>query len=484
MKALITAIRRLWDSPTITTWLSFVTRGLGLLVLTPIILNRFSTAEINVWYLLLTLIGLQMLADFGFSPSFSRAIAYALGGVQRIEKIQALPTVSELGGEPNWPLLLRVLATMRGIYHWLSVGAVLLLGVGGTLALLKPISQLAAAGPAWGAWLAVLAATFVTFRGNFLVSYLQGINMIAILRRWEALWTAAGLITAAAVAWFGGGIFWVILANQSFSAFNVLWNLSVARKALGGKLKESDGVPFDREIFDSVWPAAWRSGLGVFMSNGVIQASSLVYAQIGAARTLASFLLAMRLMQTVVGFSQAPFYSKIPAMARSYAQGRRDDVLALARRGMQVSYAVFLAGIIGIGLFVPPLLVAIHSKALFVPRDLWTIMAIAFLIERIGAMNMQLYSLSNHIVWHIANGITGAVYIVLCFLSVPRIGIWGFPVSMAISYLLCYTTYGIHLAHKLFTLHAVRHELSTWALPSCAVLVGLLILSWRFSHAL
>jgi hypothetical protein len=471
-------VRRAWSSPTVTTWLSFTTRALGLLVLTPIVLNRFSTAEIDVWYLLLTLIGLQLLADFGFSPSFSRAIAYTLAGVQRIEKIQALTTTAGLSGEPNWPLLIRVLATMRRIYLWLSLGAVALLGLGGTLALIKPIRLLQAPGAAWGAWIVVLICTFVTFWGNFLVSYLQGINQIALLRRWEAVWTSTGLAGAAVVAWFGGGIFWVIMVSQAFSVFNVLWNLSVARQALGGKLVESRGAPFDAEIFSCVWPAAWRSGLGVFMSNGVIQASGLVYAQLGNPRELASFLLAMRLMQAVVQFSQAPFYSKIPAMARSYAQGHREAVLSAACRGMRISYAVFLLGIIGICVGVAPLLHVIHSKALFVSRDFWAVMAIAFFIERLGAMNMQLYSLSNHIVWHIANGITGAAYIALCFFSVPRYGLWGFPVSMAISYLLCYSTYGVHLAHRLFTLRPFRHELTTGALPAAAVLIGMLIVTW------
>jgi hypothetical protein len=213
----------------------------------------------------------------------------------------------------------------------------------------------------------------------------------------------------------------------------------------------------------------------------VIQASGLVYAQIGKPGELASFLLAMRLMQAVVQFSQAPFYSKIPAMARSYAQGHREAVLSAACRGMRISYAVFLAGIFGIAVCLAPLLHIIHSKAHFVSRDFWAAMAIAFFIERLGAMNMQLYSLSNHIVWHIANGVTGAAYIVLCFFTVPHWGLWGFPVSMAISYLLCYSTYGVHLAHRLFTLRPFRHELSTGALPTGAALVGMLIIFWSAS---
>ena len=38
-----------------------------------------------MWYLLSTIIGLQALADLGFAPTFTRLIAYAMGGVEHIE---------------------------------------------------------------------------------------------------------------------------------------------------------------------------------------------------------------------------------------------------------------------------------------------------------------------------------------------------------------------------------------------------------------
>jgi hypothetical protein len=79
-----------WNSPTLMTWGSFATRSLSLIVVLPLVLNRLNTAEISLWYLFSTVIGLQLLADMGFSPTFSRVIAYGMGGLSTFE-IKDLP---------------------------------------------------------------------------------------------------------------------------------------------------------------------------------------------------------------------------------------------------------------------------------------------------------------------------------------------------------------------------------------------------------
>ena len=65
---------RLWDSPTITTWASFLSRPLNLLILTPLILTKFDNEEIATWFLFTLFINLQSLADFGFNSSLIRVM--------------------------------------------------------------------------------------------------------------------------------------------------------------------------------------------------------------------------------------------------------------------------------------------------------------------------------------------------------------------------------------------------------------------------
>lgn len=471
MQKIVTFVKWAWESPTLTTWGTFFSRAFSLLAFTPILLVRFSPEEITVWYSLLTLVSFQRLADFGFSATFSRAIAFASVGIDSAEQLRSLRSAQSVQRDPSRPFMLKVLATMRRVYLLLSCIAVLALGIFGTASLVHPIHALDSQWDSWLAWGIALVCTFITFQGTFTASYLQGMNQIAILRRWETIWTTAGTVSCAIVAWYGGGILTIMCVNQGFSVFNVLWNLHIAKSVGNEILKESAKVPFDREIFDAIWPSAWRSGIGVLMSNGVLQATGLLYAQIGQPAMVASYLLAMRLINAVVQFSQAPFYSKIPSMARLYAKGDWDGVLRIAVRGMRLSYAVFLMGTVAIGVGAPLGIALIKSQTQFVAPSLWAILSLAFFIERCGAMNMQLYSLSNHILWHIANGITGAIYVVLAWLAAPWLGVWAFPLAMMIAYLACYTSYSILLAHRLFSLSSLRQEMHTGAIPTGAALL-------------
>ena len=72
--------KRIYHSPTLNTWGSFAAKALSLIIVLPLVLNRFTTAEISIWYLFMTIISMQMLADIGFSVTFIRVIAFAAGG--------------------------------------------------------------------------------------------------------------------------------------------------------------------------------------------------------------------------------------------------------------------------------------------------------------------------------------------------------------------------------------------------------------------
>jgi len=117
-----------WHSPTIMTWGSFLSRSLNLVLVTPLILSRFSTADISLWFIFSTIIGIQMLVDMGFSPTFTRVIAYAMGGASHEELTGFREPKSTLNKRPpNWDTVERIFATMSSVYSVLTIFLVLLL---------------------------------------------------------------------------------------------------------------------------------------------------------------------------------------------------------------------------------------------------------------------------------------------------------------------------------------------------------------------
>ena len=70
------------------------------------------------------------------------------------------------------------------------------------------------------------------------------------------------------------------------------------------------------------------------------------------------------------------------------------------------------------------LLKLIDSNIMFVSPLLWIIMGCVFFAERYGAMHLQLYSITNHIIWHFVNSISGLIYITSSFILFPFIDIF------------------------------------------------------------
>lgn len=462
-------LSRVWNSPTYTTWGSLLANSLSAIVVLPLVLTRFSAQEIVVWYLMATFLGLQHVIDIGFSPTFSRIITYLVGGVT----LDDLRRPSKSGtGILDREDLNRVYSTMSSIYLWLGLAWTLLLLLVGSSALKRPISQVDDSRSAWIAWLVILGVSYISFWGEKYVSYLMGLNQVALLRRWDTIAAIGAIVTSFLVLYLGGGLLALVIGNQSWQVLKVVRNGWLARSAADGVMRGFSKQPFSRPIFNAVWPSAWRSGVGVLLSYGVIQSSGIIYAQVGSTASIASYLLGMRFMQILTQFSQAPFYSKIPVYSRLYAEGKKEELLQIAQRAMGLSHWAFVVGFLGIEFVVQPLLEIIGSNASFPPPLLWTLMGLAFFAERFGAMHIQLYSTTNHIVWHIANGVSGVIYLVVSFALLKPLGAYAFPVGVIAGYYGFYAWYAARFSYKEFELKPAVFEKSCSLVPAGVMLAS------------
>ncbi len=463
--------QRTWDSPTVTTWGSFVARILSLLLVLPLVLNKFDTAEIALWYLFTTIITLQPLADMGFGVTFVRVIAFAMGGAEKLDDLRLIKNENGIKKEANWTVIEKIVSTMYTIYAYLTPIVFLVLAVGGSLALIKPISYIEDAQSGWISWIVILITTTLIFRGTIYTNYLQGINKIALLRRWQAIFALGAILTSFIVLILDGNILALVIANQSWSLINVIRNYYFSRNVESGKFREFKKKGRDKEIYDAVWPSAWRSGIGLILYSLVVQASGLIYAQVGSVTNIASYLLGLKVLNSIRSFSQAPFYSKIPLLSRLRAEGNLEKQISLAQRGMGLSYWIFVLCFISVGILAKPLLAMIGSNAEFVNPLLWTFMGLGYFFERYGAMHLQLYSTTNHIIWHIANGVSGIIYLVSSLILLNYIDVYAFPIGIILAQLGFYTWYSAKHSYRTFNLNFWDFEKKSVIIPLVLILI-------------
>jgi len=479
MKGARTVFGRIWNSPTFTTWGSLLARMGTMTVLLPFVLASFGAEDATLWLLFSTVLSLQVVCDLGFSQTFSRAVANARGGasIDDLGDLRTAPGEQQHSGKSNVETLERVISTLGYTYLRLAVISIALLAAVASYFIAPSISRASESGAVWLAWGVILGTMPITLWGNAFAAYLLGSEQIALVRRWETLFALLATGSATAAISLGGGLLMLVLIQQG-------WALAaVARNALlcmaDPIFRRSFLSRLDSAVFRVVWPNAWRSGIGVLMGFGLYQTSGLIYARVGSAESTASYLLALRLIQVISLLSQAPFYSKIPTLAKLRALGTQNRQIDVARRGMLLAHLTYCAGFLAVGLLAEPLLVALNSQTSFVPPLMWTLLGAAFFMERLGAMHLQLYSTTNHIIWHYANGFTGLLMIAVALGLFPLIGDLAFPISMLAAYTLLYCPISLWHSYRAFSLSVRTFELPVSTVPALGTAA-----IWATIHAL
>ena len=106
------------------------------LLLIPLVVIKLSSAELALWWVFVALGNFGNLADLGFGSTVPRIYNYLFAGAEDFEA-EGLRE-AKAGGQPNFAGISRLNATVRSLYLKISLMAVGLLVIGGTIFLMKP----------------------------------------------------------------------------------------------------------------------------------------------------------------------------------------------------------------------------------------------------------------------------------------------------------------------------------------------------------
>ncbi|RZK38501.1 MAG: hypothetical protein EOO90_22080 [Pedobacter sp.] len=444
-------INRVWNSPTIMTWMSYSTKTLSLFVVLPMVLNRFTSGDVVLWYLFFTIISLQSIADFGFRQTFSRLISYAFGGATDIAVFNTGKKnhTDNHSDAPNKSLLNDIISNMKFIYIWLTLALFCLMAVFGTWSMIKPINESSNQQQSWLAWIIVLVITCISFYGKVYMNFLEGLFKIALVRRIEVFTSLGSILSSILVMLISPTLLNMVIVNQLWVLVVVVRDWHLCRTIDNGFYKlVSKKLQFDKLIFMKIWQPAWRSGISGLMSVGLTNLTGLIYAQVGATNDVAAYLLALRVINQIKEISMAPFYSKLPLLAMLRVKNDLSTLVTIVRKSMFLSHLVYAVGFITAGLLFDSILSFLKSDVHFLPQSLWIMIGFAYFIHRFGAMHIQVYLSTNHIISHIADGISGILYIVSGLILARYIGVYAIPVGMLVGYLGFYAWYACMYSYR------------------------------------
>lgn len=430
------------------TLAAMISKSAIVLIITPMIAFELNSEDIVVWFLYLSAISLVRMLDFGLSPTFIRVTSY----------LQTDTNNSEISNKISGLSFKDVyLFTQSKFLKMAKIGIFLGFTIG-TLLVYKPI--MSSSNPHWFflGWAIIVLLSSYSVYSNYILCFCLGTEDVAKVQKIQVKSNLfAGLLSTISFLIFKDIVITASLYLISFpiSVFELKRKFLIDFKGRCEKSSLSilDGLTQKQSI---------KSGLGLLLSTGLIEFSGVIGANILVSSSASKYQFGLQLIRSVNGFSHAPFTSKIPKMSKLFAVNDFNGVVSQSRKSMKNSYLLFFIGysIIFFGILFSDYL---NFKLDNIPSlDLWAVLGLCFLVERLGSLHIQLYSITNNIIWHKANAASGFVTVLLCiiFYNVPdMIPQYIFPISMTLAYLLTYVPISLFYSSQYFKFNPFTFEI-------------------------
>ena len=242
--------QRLVNSAVYWSWVfNFLRLASGLLLL-PLVLHKLSTADLGMYYVLLSLAALSQLVDFGFGETIGRFVTYAMGGAREIQA-QGLPLPGN-SNTPNYTLLWELLAATRLIYRYLTLAVFVIVGIWGTYMVELRIHETSSVLITRLAWAATLAGTLFDIYANWWCVYLRSLNEVQTAARISVLVMVVRLAVAAGLLCAGAGLLSLPIAAVLSDGLQ-RWLARSRCLALLNNQPPPDKIDVKR-IFKTIWP--------------------------------------------------------------------------------------------------------------------------------------------------------------------------------------------------------------------------------------
>ena len=99
------------------------------------------------------------------------------------------------------------------------------------------------------------------------------------------------------------------------------------------------------------------------------------------------------------------------------------------------------------------------------------LIGLAFLVDRYGAMHLQLYSTTNHIIWHTVSLGYGLGFVLVSLALLPVLGAFSFPAGMLAGLLGFYVPMTLRHSYPTFGLSLRRFDSVVLAGPLAVMIL-------------
>lgn len=335
------------------------------LVTLPLILRLLSAEEIGMNYLMLSLGALVSLFDFGFTPQFSRNIAYVFTGAQALKKEGV--SVAETN-TINYRLLATMIHTAKFVYRRLAFVVLLVMLTLGTYYIYYVTKGFTNIDNSLSIWVLYSIGTFFNIYYSYYASLLIGKGLIMESKKAMVYSRLVYILLAFVFLMTGLGLMGVVLANliapfvNRYLSYRYFFTSELNEKINVHIISKKEKL----ELFEIVWYNARKLGL-VFLGAYAINKLSIFLAGLYLSLSdIASYGLMLQffgLLSIVSGMFFNVFESRFSSLR---TKGDNKALIGEFAFSMNIYYLTFTVGTIGL-LYLGPYFLSLISSNVVLP---------------------------------------------------------------------------------------------------------------------
>jgi Na+-driven multidrug efflux pump len=306
-------LNRLHKSAVVWSWIFNAVRLVSGIILLPLVLRELSPADLGMYYVLLSLVALAPLIDFGFGPTIGRFIGYAMGGAKTLHA-QGVFKSAESESSPNYALLWQLLLTTRVLYRYIAIGVFIIMGIWGTYVVEMRIDETSSEFITRVAWGITLVATVFDIYWNWWNTCLVGMNEVRSAARIGLFAMLIRLVVASALLLSGAGLLSVPIGSLVGSA---IYRGLARRRCLALLKDQPRPEKIDiKENLRVLWPNSWRLGVQFMSGYLTINANTAICLAAFGLAANARYGLSVQLMNIAAEMAAVWTYTRWPLIAQ------------------------------------------------------------------------------------------------------------------------------------------------------------------------
>lgn len=412
---------------------TFVNMGIGVIMI-PILLIYLDSETLGVWYVMQSFSTIANLFTFGFTPVFARNVAYSWNGASKLSK-SGKDKIHPNKGKINYQLLKEVLCASRMIYLMLSVLAVGVIGIFGTIHIWNIAEAIMTASikVSWGFF---LGAIFLNIYYGYYHSYIVGIGLIKEANQILVVSSAVRLalmvmlmqigwgILGGAIAYFVYGMVYRIFCKKTF--YNVK-ELKYNKKMFQGIKVSTKQI---KENISIIWYNAWRDGIVSVANYLQTQASTLICSGFLTLSQTATYSLTIQLITMISNIAQSIQNAYVPVMQGAFIQGDRNLLKKTHAFCLSCYTLVYILGVVGFLLIGVPIVSWLKPDVDISRFFLFVYAIYQFMITWRNCYGTYL-SCTNRVIYWKSYILTGfaSVFTYSLLLIYTDFGIWGIVIT-------------------------------------------------------